>query len=100
VFSQEEKGVKPILVLAFISGAVLFGNLGWATSEREDAVERLKNSAEVLKAIASTPDTGIPEEVVEHSKCIMVIPTLGKAGLVGTGSSGHTTIFYSPVTIS
>jgi SH3 domain-containing YSC84-like protein 1 len=81
--------VKRILVLAFISGAVLLGNLGWAASERDDAVERLKNSAEVLKAIASTPDESIPEEVVAHSKCIAVIPTLVKAGLVVGAKYGH-----------
>ena len=71
-----------ILILAFISGAVLLGNLAWEASERDDAVKCLKKSAEVLKAIASTPDKGIREQVVAHSKCIAVIPNLIKAGFV------------------
>jgi len=62
----------------------LFGFLGSLTfaSTREDASERLQNSANVLKEIAAAPDKGIPEEVLNNAKCIVVVPHLVKAGFI------------------
>jgi lipid-binding SYLF domain-containing protein len=36
----------------------------------------------------STPDKGIPEEVLEHAKCIAVVPHMIKAGFVLGGENG------------
>lgn len=77
------------LVPKLISCALLLGSLAWAASEADDAAQRLRISAEVLKEIAAAPDTGIPEEVMAHSKCIIVIPHLVKAGLIVGGKYGR-----------
>lgn len=61
--------MKRHLGLVVLSLAALLGNLAWAGSVREDATERLQNSAYVLKEIAAAPDKGIPEEVLNNSKC-------------------------------
>jgi len=74
--------MKIRLVLLVLSLTALLGNLAWAGSTREDATERLQNSADVLKEIAAAPDKGIPEEVLKSSKCIVVIPHLVKAGFI------------------
>ncbi|MGB6725419.1 MAG: lipid-binding SYLF domain-containing protein [Terracidiphilus sp.] len=55
---------------------------------REDVQNRLDNATLVLHQIMSTPDKGIPEEVLEHAKCIAVVPHMIKAGFVFGGENG------------
>ncbi|HKM47193.1 MAG TPA: lipid-binding SYLF domain-containing protein [Terriglobales bacterium] len=81
--------MKRNLVLVVLTLAVLLGNLAWAGSVREDATERLQNSAYVLKEIAAAPDKGIPEEVLSNSKCIVVVPHLVKAGFIVGAKHGR-----------
>src|SRR5206468_4112168 len=61
---------KLMLAMAFLSLA----SMGWAESDRESSTDRLENSGKVLREIMSAPDKGIPEEVLEHAKCIAVVP--------------------------
>jgi SH3 domain-containing YSC84-like protein 1 len=81
--------MKRHLVLLALSLTALIGNLAWAGSTREDATERLQNSADVLKEIAAAPDKGVPEEVLKNSKCIVVIPHLVKAGFIFGAKHGR-----------
>jgi len=81
--------MKRHLFLVVLSFAALLGNFGWARSVREDATERLQNSADVLKQIAAAPDKGIPEEVLKSSKCIVVVPHLVKAGFIVGAKHGR-----------
>ena len=56
---------------------------------RQDTVDRLEKSVEVLHAIMSTPDKGIPEEVLTNAKCILVVPDLVKGGFIVGGKHGR-----------
>lgn len=64
------------------------GNL-WAASGRQDSIDRLKMSSEVLRAMINAPDKGIPEEVISNSKCIVVIPNLVKGAFVVGAEHGR-----------
>src|SRR6202163_4362876 len=64
------------------------GTLGWAGSAREDATDRLDNATKVLREIMGMPDNGIPEEVLEHAKCVAVVPHMVKAGFIFGGKGG------------
>ena len=55
---------------------------------REDATDRLDNATSVIHAIMGMPDKGIPEEVLEHAKCIAVIPHMVKGGFVFGAEGG------------
>jgi len=79
--------VKRFLVLFSLVG--LLGSLAWAGSAREDSVERLQNSAKVLQAIMAAPDKGIPEEVLDKAKCMVVVPHLIKGGFIVGGKHGR-----------
>ncbi len=81
--------MKRHLLTAILGGAALVGNLAFAANEGDAAADRLKSAADALKQISETPDKGIPEEVVAHAKCIVVIPNLVKAGLVLGGKYGR-----------
>ncbi|HLW88567.1 MAG TPA: lipid-binding SYLF domain-containing protein [Terriglobales bacterium] len=75
---------KLMLGLAILS----LGSLCWAGSAREDATERLDNSTSVLHEIMGMPDKGIPEEVLEHAKCVAVIPHMVKGGFIFGANGG------------
>jgi lipid-binding SYLF domain-containing protein len=75
---------KTMFVLAMLS----LGTLCWAGSAREDATERLDNATSVMHEIMGMPDKGIPEEVLEHAKCVAVIPHMVKAGFIFGAKEG------------
>ncbi|MFZ0801451.1 MAG: lipid-binding SYLF domain-containing protein [Terriglobales bacterium] len=74
------------LLMGFVA---VVGNYAFAGSDREDSVERLQNSVDVLHAIMSTPDKGIPEEVLASAKCILVVPDLIKGGFIFGAKHGR-----------
>jgi len=78
--------IMPVLLVGAI--ALTGGNL-WAASGRQDAVQRLQMSTDVIHSIMSAPDGGIPEEVMNSAKCIVVIPDLVKGGFVIGGEHGR-----------
>ena len=61
--------------------------VAWAET-REEVQNRLDNAALVLHQIMAAPDRGIPEEVLEHAKCVAVVPHMIKAGFVFGGENG------------
>ena len=64
------------------------GALCWGGSGREDATDRLENATQVLHEIMGMPDKGIPEEVLEHAKCIAVVPHMVKGGFIFGAKGG------------
>jgi len=75
---------KLLVLLAILS----LGLMAWA-DEKEDATDRLDNATKVLNEIMSTPDKGIPDEVLDGAKCIAVVPHLIKGGLVFGAKHGR-----------
>ncbi len=75
------------LLLVIVMGMV--GTYAFAGSARQDSVDRLDRSVNVLHAIMATPDKGIPEEVLSNAKCIVVVPDLIKGGFVFGGKHGR-----------
>jgi len=52
----------------------------WAQEETPD--KRLRHSADVLKEILAAPDKGIPRDLLERAKCVVVVPGLKKGAFV------------------
>ena len=59
----------------------------WAETP-EDVQNRVDNATLVLHQIMAAPDNGIPQEVLEHAKCIAVVPHMIKGGLVFGAENG------------
>ena len=81
--------MKKTISLLLMSFMGMAGTYAWAGSNREDTVDRLQKSVDVLHAIMTTPDKGIPEEVVNNAKCILVVPDLIKGGFIIGGKHGR-----------
>ncbi len=75
-------------ILTFVAVLSLC-NIAWAGSDREQTIDRLDHAGAVLHEIMSAPDRGIPEEVLEHAKCVAVVPHLLKGGFVFGAEGGR-----------
>ncbi|MGA9463605.1 MAG: lipid-binding SYLF domain-containing protein [Terracidiphilus sp.] len=78
---------KLVTLVAMLSlGAA---SAAWAESDREATANRLDHAGRVLHEIMAAPDSGIPEEVLEHAKCLAVVPHLLKGGFVFGAENGR-----------
>ncbi len=76
---------KAITLVALLS----LTSIGWAGADREATNDRLDHAGSVLHEIMAAPDKGIPEEVLEHAKCVAVVPHLLKGGFVFGAENGR-----------
>lgn len=60
-----------------------------ADQTRADATDRLEKAGDVLRQVMATPDKGIPDEVMDHAKCVAVVPHLIKGGFVFGAEGGR-----------
>jgi len=77
---------KQLMVLSALLGVA---SMGWADSPREASTERLQKAADVLHEVMAAPDKGIPQEVLDHAKCIAVVPHMIKGGFVFGAENGR-----------
>lgn len=84
---EEEVGTvkKFILLVTLLSLA----SLGWAESKRESSTDRMDNAGRVFREVMAAPDNGIPEEVLDHAKCVAVVPHMMKGGFVFGARNGR-----------
>jgi lipid-binding SYLF domain-containing protein len=66
--------------------AALAATVAFAAEETPDA--RLQRSAEVFNEIMSTPDRGIPTDLLNKAQCVVIIPGVKKAAFVVGGEFG------------
>jgi lipid-binding SYLF domain-containing protein len=76
---------KVIMFMALFS----LTTIGWAATSREATNDRLDHAGRVLHEIMAAPDSGIPEEVLEHAKCVAVVPHLLKGGFIFGAENGR-----------
>jgi lipid-binding SYLF domain-containing protein len=78
--------MKKIMTLAALLSLT---SIGWAGTGREATLDRLDHAGAVLHEIMSAPDRGIPEEVLDHAKCVAVVPHMLKGGFVFGAENGR-----------
>jgi lipid-binding SYLF domain-containing protein len=74
--------MKKVLVMA----ATLGCSAGWLFANT--AAERLEESARILHEIMATPDKGIPQDLLNKSSCVVIVPSLKKGAFVVGGEYG------------
>jgi lipid-binding SYLF domain-containing protein len=60
----------------------------FARGKRADEVKRLQRATEVFSEIMSTPDKGIPGDLLDKAECVAIVPGLKKGGLGLGGKYG------------
>lgn len=53
-----------------------------------EPAKRLSEAAGVFSEVMATPDKGIPEELIEHAHCIVIVPDLKTAAFIVGGKYG------------
>jgi len=79
---------KNILVVCVLALAASMAGIARA-SDRSDDVDRLNRSARVFHEIMSTPDKGVPQDLLESAKCIAIIPGDTKFAFILGGDYGR-----------
>jgi SH3 domain-containing YSC84-like protein 1 len=74
---------------AFFVALLSLGSLAIAESKRDSSIDRMDKAATVLQEIMAAPDNGIPEEVLEHARCVAVVPHMMKGGFVLGAQNGR-----------
>ena len=73
-----------------LSAAILaFTGFAWAETTTQASEDRLQHAGAVLHEVMAAPDNGIPYEVLEHARCIAVVPHLVKGGFVFGAEGGR-----------
>jgi len=78
--------MKKLTILIAMAG---LATMSWADQSRDTVDDRLTQAGEVLRQVMATPDKGIPQEVLDHAKCIAVVPHLVKGGFVFGAEGGR-----------
>jgi lipid-binding SYLF domain-containing protein len=63
--------------------------LGLPSFAQKKEGERLQESYNVLKEILGTPDKGIPRDLLDKAECVVVYPSVKKAGFIVGGEYGR-----------
>ena len=79
--------MKKTISLLLMSMMGMVGTYAFAGSDREDTIDRMQRSVEVLQSIMVAPDKGIPEDVLNGARCIVVVPNLIKGGFIIGGKN-------------
>src|SRR5215470_7957817 len=75
--------MKSIAAMIF---CICCGICALAQQKEED---RLKQSHDVLKEILGMPEKGIPRDLLDKAECVVVFPSVKKAGFVVGASYGR-----------
>ncbi len=78
--------MKKILMMAVLMS---LATLSRADTPMDATSDRLAQAGQVLHQIMAAPDKGIPEEVLDHAKCIAVVPHLLKGGFILGAEGGR-----------
>ena len=68
-----------VLMLAFA---------GLTYAEDNDAVERIADAKTVFTEIMASPDKGIPRDLLEKAHCLVIVPSVKRAGFIVGGQYG------------
>src|ERR1700740_2546958 len=78
--------MKKVMTLVAV---LRLSSMAWAGTSLKATNARLEQAGNVMREIMAAPDKGIPEEVLEHAKCIAVVPHMLKGGFVFGAENGR-----------
>jgi lipid-binding SYLF domain-containing protein len=82
---------KLLLVLLVLSVTLGLAASSFAATDDDDnkAADRVKSASTVLEEIQTSPDIGIPDQIMGSAQCVAVVPSMLKAGFVFGGLYGR-----------
>lgn len=71
-----------------IAASFLMAASAWPADHAKSA-QRLNDAAEVFSEVMSSPDKGIPQDLIAKAQCVVIIPGMKKAAFVVGGEYGR-----------
>jgi lipid-binding SYLF domain-containing protein len=75
------RSFMPMVMVLSLAASVLSAPLP-RMPDSKDTDKRLAESADVLREIMSTPDKGIPKDLLDKAACVVVIPGVKKGAFI------------------
>jgi len=79
---------KPLLLTLIVALCSWMHAADESTKESK-ATDRVQAAADVLNAIQSAPDSGVPNEILSRADCVAVVPSMLQGGFVVGGKYGR-----------
>jgi len=79
---------KPLLLTLIVALCSWMHSADESTKESK-ATDRVQAAADVLNALQSAPDSGVPNEILSRADCVAVVPSMLKGGFVVGGKYGR-----------
>jgi SH3 domain-containing YSC84-like protein 1 len=76
-----------VLILGMLLAGIVVP--AFADSNRQQDIDRIRNSRFAFEDIMNAPDKGIPQELLESAKCIAIIPAEKRLAFIFGGSYGR-----------
>ena len=74
------------LLIAWVAGLGLV--LPALASDRDDDIGRIQKATQIFHEIMSTPDKGIPRDLLEKARCVAIVPGEEKLAFIFGGNYG------------
>jgi SH3 domain-containing YSC84-like protein 1 len=81
--------MKKLLLLTLVVALCSWVYAADEPAKESKATDRVQAAADVLNAIQSAPDSGVPNEILSRADCVAVVPSMLKGGFVVGGKYGR-----------
>jgi lipid-binding SYLF domain-containing protein len=81
--------MKKLLLLTLVVALCSWVYAADEPAKESKASDRVQAAADVLNAIQSAPDSGVPNEILSRADCVAVVPSMLKGGFVVGGKYGR-----------
>jgi SH3 domain-containing YSC84-like protein 1 len=81
--------MNKVLLLTLVVWLCSFAYAADESVKESKAADRVQAAADVLNAIQSAPDSGVPNEILSRADCVAVVPSMLKGGFVVGGKYGR-----------
>src|ERR1039458_6519920 len=85
LFRSRNTVYKNVLIVSVAGLALVLPALA---SDRDDDIGRIQKATRVFHEIMSTPDKGIPQDLLEKAKCVAIVPGEEKLAFIFGGNYG------------
>ena len=75
----------PAVAAMVMTAMALAGPAAQSQGASSPEQERLDRATRVFREIMDAPDQGIPRDLIDHSECVVVIPSMKKGGFIFGG---------------
>jgi len=80
--------MRTTLLTILTIGATVFAPLAMAEKE-SSATDRIDAAADVLQDMMHQNDKGIPQDLMNHAQCVVIVPNMKKAGFIWGAKYGR-----------